>query len=48
MMESQMNELEAAIYKEFREEDKEKKNYISVRDCEVALHRCKALNITPY
>ena len=47
MMEQNMDDLSAYIYKEFRMEDKDDNGEITIQQCERALHRCKQLNLTP-
>jgi hypothetical protein len=47
-MDSQIDELEALILKEFIQEDLHHSGEINVRQAEKALHRCKALNLTPF
>lgn len=48
MMESNMSNLEASIVKEFAHEDTDDTGEISVLQAEVAMKRCKALNLTPF
>lgn len=48
MMESNINELEYHINKEFAQEDKDDTGEISVLQAETALKRCKSLNLTPF
>jgi len=48
MMESNMSNIEASIVKEFAYEDTDDTGEISVLQAEVAMKRCKALNLTPF
>lgn len=48
MMESRMGDVEAGIRKEFAHEDKDDNDVITVKQCEVALQRCKFVNLTPF
>ena len=48
MMESNMSNIEASIVKEFAHEDTDDTGEISVLQAEVAMKRCKALNLTPF
>ena len=48
MMESNMSELEVYIVKEFAMMDKDDSGEISIQDCEIALNRCKKINLTTF
>lgn len=49
MMENNMDEMEKYILMEFGHEDKtDPPGTITIQQCEVALNRCKKLNLTPF
>ena len=48
MMDFQIDELGSLILKEFIKEDHDHSGEINLKQAEKALHRCKALNLTPF
>jgi Ca2+-binding EF-hand superfamily protein len=48
MMESNMSQLEYHIIKEFAHEDTNDNGEITVLQAEIAMKRCKSLNLTPF
>lgn len=48
MMENNMDSMELFIRSEMAREDKDDTGWITIQQCEVAMNRCKKLNLTPF